>query len=80
MSESQKIAILKRLERGDTITGLDALNDPDIRTMKLATRISELISQGHKIDKIDVETPSGKRIKAYKIHRPMDGDQSVFGF
>lgn len=64
---NQHEGILWRLRRGDVLTPLDALNDPEIRTMKLASRISELIEQGHEIEKFDYVTPTGKRVKAYKM-------------
>lgn len=44
-SRSQKAAILKYLQAGGTLTPLEAVRI--IGTMKLATRVSELISEGH---------------------------------
>lgn len=73
----QREAILWRLQRGDVLTPLDALNDPEIRSMKLATRISELIEQGHEIDKFDYVTPSGKRVKAYRMARTDKDGQRI---
>jgi len=62
---NQHEAILWRLKRGDVLTPLEALNDPEIRSMKLATRISELIDMGHDIRKVDHRTETGKTVKAY---------------
>ena len=74
---NQNDAILWRLQRGDILTPLDALNDPDIRSMKLATRISELIAQGHEIEKFDYETESGKWVKAYRmVHVEKNGQRA----
>lgn len=75
---NQHEGILWRLRRGDILTPLDALNDPEIRTMKLATRISELIDMGHEIDKVDYVTPSGKRVKAYSMpHVDKNGQRGL---
>lgn len=64
---NQHEGILWRLRRGDVLTPLDALNDPHIRTMKLSTRCGELIEMGHEIEKFDYVTPTGKRVKAYRM-------------
>lgn len=75
---NQNDAILWRLQRGDILTPLDALNDPKIRTMKLATRISELIAQGYDIEKFDYETSSGKHVKAYRMmHVEKNGQRTL---
>lgn len=77
MYQNQRKAILRRLEAGDTLTPMDALNDPEIRTMKLSSRVSELIRDGVEIEKLDVETDTGKKIKAYRLARRFDGHQQV---
>lgn len=64
---TQNDALLARLQRGGILTGWDALHDKTIGTMKLATRIGELIRQGHDIEKLDIVTSEGKRIKGYRL-------------
>ena len=68
-SLSQKKRILRFLESGHTLTPLDALQY--FGTMKLGTRISELISEGYDIKKkmVTVFTVGGKtaRVMSYSI-------------
>lgn len=64
--ESQNNAILKRLQMGHTLTPLEALNDPDIRSMRLGARIWELKKQGHPIEKVSVKT-NGKTVAGYRM-------------
>jgi len=76
---NQNDGILWRLQRGDILTPLDALNDPEIRSMKLASRVSELIQMGHKIIKFDFTTNTGKRVKAYRMAQvEQDGQIGLF--
>ena len=62
---SQGYAIIKYLERGKTLTGLEALQK--FGTMKLSTRIGELESAGYKIQREWFTTPSKKRVRLYYI-------------
>lgn len=75
---TQNEAILRRLQRGGLLLPLDALNDPDIRTMKLATRIGELISEGHDIEKMDIGLDSGKTVKGYRLRFVADSEGQGF--
>ena len=67
MNGSQNQIILQRLQAGRTLTSLDALNDPELRCFRLASRISDLKKAGHPIEKMTVETNTGKRISAYRL-------------
>ena len=72
-SLSQKARILKYLEAGNTLTPLDAWRL--IGTSKLATRVSELIAEGHtEIQKrrVEVITADGDtaRVMSYSIAEP----------
>lgn len=71
---SQSDAILKRLSRGDALSPLDALNDPDISSLRLGARIHELKREGHDIETVKVRTPSGKNIAVYRLRRRMEPD------
>lgn len=78
---SQNAAILARLQRGDTITPLDAFNDPGIRSMRLAARIFDLRQQGHDIEAVTVDLNDGSNMKTvagYRLRLRMDGAQRVF--
>ncbi len=72
-SASQKQRILELLQEGQVLTPLDGLHG--VGSMKLATRISELINEGHtEIQKkpIVVETKGGgtARVMSYFIAEP----------
>lgn len=59
-------AILKRLQQGP-LTEMEALNDPDIRSNRLAARVYDLKRQGHTIAKRMVEINSGKKVAHYYL-------------
>lgn len=61
---TQQTQILEALNNGARLTGLDGLRVAG--TMKLSTRIGELIKRGHPI-KSDWIERNGKRIKEYWI-------------
>ena len=63
---SQNSEILKYLQKGKTLTGLQGLEK--FGTMKLATRISELKAQGHKIKSETITVgKEKKRVSKYFI-------------
>lgn len=74
---SQVDAILNRLSRGDALSALDALNDPDIRCMRLSARIGDIERMGYIIEKMTVESPEGKRYARYKLARRIDTNGQV---
>ena len=53
---SQEVEILRRLETGVTLTPIEALADPDIRSFRLAARIDGLRKSGHEIETVPVHT------------------------
>ena len=63
---NQNAAILRRLDMGDTLTPIDALNDPDIRSFRLAARIKDLRDDKHDIETVAVELPNGKVVAGYR--------------
>lgn len=65
---NQNREILSRLKRGDTLTPLDALRDPKIRSMRLAARCRELRQAGHKIETLTVKS-RGKTFAGYRLKR-----------
>lgn len=75
---TQNEAILRRLQRGGILLPMEALNDPEIRTMKLATRIGELIREGNDIEKLDVLLESGKTVKGYQMRFVADSEGQGF--
>lgn len=62
---TQRRKILAHLQRGFTMTPLDGLRIAG--TMKLATRIGELIRDGHPIVKEWLDLPNGKRVISYRL-------------
>ena len=62
---SQSSEILKYLETGKTLTGLEALKL--FGTMKLASRISEICASGYEIKKDWFITNTKKRVRVYYI-------------
>jgi hypothetical protein len=66
---SQEVEILRRLETGVTLTPIDALTDPEIRSFRLAARIDGLRKAGHDIETVPVHTGTGKIIAGYRIKR-----------
>lgn len=65
-TESQKKSILDWLSEGNTITALQALNM--FGCMRLASRISDLRSEGFPIAKDMIEV-NGKRVAQYWLQR-----------
>lgn len=63
--QSQQKKILEHLSKGYTLTPFQAIDV--VGTMKLATRISELIRQGYPIVKEWYRTPSGKKVMSYRL-------------
>lgn len=74
----QSSAILRRLERGETLTPLDALNDPGIRCQRLAARIHEIKKVVPGIEKIPIRTPGGAIVAGYRLRVRMEGEPRVF--
>ena len=65
MSATTKKAALLALLRNQYVTPIDALNRCDI--FSLAQRISEWRAAGHLIGDKWIVTPSGARVKAYRL-------------
>ena len=63
--QTQHKRILEYLKTGKVLTPLQALGVAG--TMKLATRIGELIREGYPIVKEWYVTPSGKRVMSYRM-------------
>ncbi len=74
---SQVDAILKRLSRGDALSPLDALNDPEIRCMRLAPRIGDIKKMGHIIEKVMVQNGEGKHYATYRLVRRVEPSGQV---
>jgi hypothetical protein len=64
-AKSQNRLILKHLRTGATITGMEALSL--YGCFRLPSRICDLKNAGHKIVSRFIKTPSGKRVKEYKL-------------
>lgn len=62
---TQQNKILALLKRGYILTPADAYRE--VGTMKLATRVGELIRKGHPILKIWKPLPNGKKVMSYKM-------------
>lgn len=70
---TQCLQIKEALEKGETLTGIDALQR--FGTMKLATRIGEVIRNfGLDVAKIPVITSTGKRVMSYRLRREAVND------
>lgn len=63
--ETQIKAILANLQQGNTITGIEALNE--FGCFRLPSRIYDLKKLGHKIDKETITLPNDKRIARYSL-------------
>ena len=72
---TQRKRILSYLSQGKIMTPLDGLSVAG--TMKLATRIGELIREGHPIEKEWLTTASGKRIMSYRLRRE-DNEKKLY--
>lgn len=69
---SQELEILRRLESGVTLTPIDALADPEIRSFRLAARIDSLRKSGHDIETVPVRTGTGKCVAGYRLKHRID--------
>lgn len=74
---NQNEAILQRLQSGVTLTPLDALNDPEIRAMRLSERIREIQKQGYDIEHLRVKTATGKTVAGYRMKMIFEGNQRL---
>ncbi len=72
---NQTEAILRRLQEGETLTALDALED--IGSFRLAARVRELRVMGYQIETVPIETRTGKRVAGYRIKRTIDQNGQV---
>ena len=75
---TQNESILYRLKMGDTLTPLDALNDPSIRSFRLSGRIWDLKKEGHNIETLKVHLPDGAIVAGYKMRRTEENGQMIF--
>jgi len=62
-SASQAKMILAYMQKGNRITGIDAL--VQFQCFRLPARIADLRAEGHDIKSEFVTTNTGKRVKAY---------------
>lgn len=62
---TQRKKILEHLSQGFIMTPLDGLRVAG--TMKLATRIGELIRAGYPIEKEWLPLPDGKKVMSYRL-------------
>lgn len=69
MKTTQHEAILKHLRNGRKLTPLDAMTLPDIKSMKLSSRIGEIrksmLNKDESILDAWTKVPSGKKVKVY---------------
>ena len=63
---TQEDEVLKVLESGKTLTPLEALNDPNIRSLRLGAVIFDLKKAGHNIVN-EWETNGKKRYARYRL-------------
>ena len=64
-SASQNAMILEWMDKGNTITSLQALDM--FGCLRLASRIFDLRERGHNIKKEKVTLPSGKMVTRYSL-------------
>lgn len=74
---SQELSILRRLETGVTLTPIDALADPEIRSFRLAARIDSLRKAGYDIETVHVRTGAGKHLAGYRLKRRVEQSGQV---
>ena len=74
---SQEVEILRRLETGVTLTPIDALADPEIRSFRLAARIQSLREAGHEIETVPVHTGTGKCVAGYRLKRRVEQNGQI---
>ena len=65
-SATQCKMILGYMKEHGSITALDAFKEP-ILCMRLPSRIWDLKQAGHKIKKVMITVPSGKRVAKYSL-------------
>lgn len=65
MTTSQNTAILSWLKSGNTLTQREATNRFDCT--RLAARVHDLRAEGHAINRVMVETETGKRVARYSL-------------
>jgi hypothetical protein len=69
-TDSQRKNILEFMQGGPKIDGMMALQK--FGTMKLASRVSEIIAEGYDVQKGWKVTETGKRVREYWLLRPLD--------
>lgn len=74
---SQEVEILRRLSSGITLTPIDALADPEIKSFRLAARIDSLRKAGHDIETVPVHTGTGKTVAGYRLKRIIEKSGQV---
>jgi hypothetical protein len=75
---SQESEILRRLTNGETLTPIEALADPGIRSFRLAARIDSLRKDGHDIETVPIHTGTGRTVAGYRIRRRIEqGGQAI---
>ena len=74
---SQELEILRRLESGVTLTPIDALADPEIRSFRLAARIDSLRKSGHDIETVPVHTGTGRTVAGYRLKRRVEQNGQI---
>lgn len=74
---SQELEILRRLSSGITLTPIDALADPEIRSFRLAARIDGLRKAGHDIETVPVHTGTCKTVAGYRLKRIIEKSGQV---
>lgn len=74
---SQEVEILRRLESGVTLTPIEALADPGIRSFRLAARVESLRKAGHDIETVPVHTGTGRTVAGYRLKRIIEKSGQV---
>lgn len=74
---SQEVEILRRLETGVTLTPIEALADPEIKSFRLAARIESLRKAGYDIETVPVHTGTGKTVAGYRLKRRVEQSGQV---
>lgn len=74
---SQEAEILRRLLSGVTLTPIDALADPGIKSFRLAARVESLRKAGHDIETVPVHTGTGRTVAGYRMKRRVEPNGQV---
>ncbi len=74
---SQEVEIMRRLSSGITLTPIEALADPEIRSFRLAARIDSLRKAGHEIETVPVHTGTGKCVAGYRLKRRVEPNGQI---